>query len=93
VRLGNDSILKNENNLKKGFSYRQLIKLYYFFTKKNIKKTAAYKLYEALTKRRISLFQEMMNFMQTNRKNKEISESLKSKELVMNRTLMTQFLN
>jgi len=93
VRLGNDVMLKNEDNLKQGFSYRQLIRLYYHFTRKNIKKTALFKLQEALLKRRVSLFHEMMNFVQTNRKIKEAGEALKSKELVLSRQLMGQFLN
>jgi hypothetical protein len=92
VRLGNDALLKNEDNLKKGFSYRQLIRLYYHFTRKNIKKTALFKLQEALLKRRLSLFQEMMNFMQTNRKIKDIGELLKNKELALPRQYMAQFL-
>lgn len=43
-------------------------------------------------KRRISLFQEMNSFMMVNRKNKEVAEALKNKELSLSREMMQQFL-
>lgn len=84
-RLGNDTLLNDPKNLEKGFSYRELIRLYYHYIRKNIKKTALYRLSEAIGKRKVSLFQEMVNFMQANRKNKEIAESLKNKEVILSK--------
>lgn len=55
------------------------VKLIYYFQKKNIKKTPAYKLYEFFLKRKISLFQQFMNFMQRNKKVKQIAEALRNK--------------
>lgn len=77
-REGNDELLRDPANLKLGVGFKRFSDVIGLYRADNITKTVAFRFYDYLKKRNISLLFEYRKWMERNKKNKEVAEALKN---------------